>query len=196
MQTNSMQNIQIIGITGRKFSGKDTTGGYFVERHGFERLAFADPLKNAAHEIFGFNNDQLYGNEKEIIDQYWKITPRQALQFIGTDLFRNHICELLPDMGKDIWVYVLKRKITNELKKNPAAKFVITDVRFPNELQAIKELGGITIKIKRTSVSNNDEHESEILIDGLITDFVLQNDGTKEDLFDQLSKKLDSMISK
>ncbi|ATZ80931.1 monophosphate kinase [Bodo saltans virus] len=145
---------KIIGITGRKFTGKDTLGNYLVDTYGYTRLAYADALKDAVKAIFDFDDEQLYGNKKEDIDEYWGITPRQVLQFVGTDLFRNHICELLPTMGKDIWINVIKRKISNMTKRNQDAKFVITDIRFPNELQAIKDLYGTTIKIQR-----NDAHE-------------------------------------
>lgn len=190
-QQNNMtnMNIRIIGITGRKFAGKDTTGNLFVEKYGFERLAYADPLKDAMREIFGFNHEQLYGNLKETNDPYWNVTPRKTLQFVGTDLFRNHICEFLPDMGRDIWVHVLRRKMMNRIAVNPDAKFVITDVRFPNELAAIKSWGGITIKIERESDAK-DMHESEALIDSLQTDYVFQNNGTKEELYDEVTKKL------
>ena len=161
-----MDDIKIIGITGRKFSGKDTLGNYFVENYGFEKIAYADALKEAVRAIFDFNDEQLYGNKKEELDDFWEITPRQTLQFVGTDLFRNHIHELAPNIKKDIWIRVVKRKIANKLKKNPNAKFIITDVRFPDELEAIKDLGGITIKIQRNNISN-DIHASEILIDNL-----------------------------
>jgi len=177
-----MDNIKIIGITGKKFSGKDTLGNYFVEKYGFEKIAYADTLKEAVRVIFDFDDEQLYGNKKEILDDFWKITPRQALQFIGTDLFRNHIHELIPDIKKDIWIWVVKRKIASQLKKNPNKKFVITDIRFPDELQAVKDLGGITIKIQRDNISC-DAHESEILIDNLETEYVFVNNKTKDDLY-------------
>ena len=178
----NMDNIKIIGITGKKFSGKDTLGNYFVEKYGFEKIAYADTLKEAVLVIFDFDDEQLYGNKKEILDDFWKITPRQALQFIGTDLFRNHIHELIPDIKKDIWIWVVKRKIASQLKKNPNKKFVITDIRFPDELQAVKDLGGITIKIQRDNISC-DAHESEILIDNLETEYVFVNNKTKDDLY-------------
>jgi len=126
-----MNHIKIIGITGRKYAGKDTLGNYFVEQHGFERLAYADPLKEGTQKFFGFTHEQLYGNEKEVIDEYWGITPRQALQFVGTNLFRDHICELLPAMGKDFWINVLKRNMETKLRQNRDTKIVITDVDFP-----------------------------------------------------------------
>jgi hypothetical protein len=186
-----MKSVQVIGITGKKFSGKDTAGNFIVEKYGFERLAYADPLKSAVREIFDFNNEQLYGNDKESIDDYWNVSARQVLQFVGTDLFRNHICELLPQMGKDIWVNVLKRKIMNRLEKNPNTKFVVTDVRFFNELQAISDLKGITIKVNRDSSNQNkDSHESETCIDGFKVDHTIDNNGTKEEFFE----KIDSII--
>jgi Deoxynucleotide monophosphate kinase len=240
-EVTKMDQIRIIGITGRKFSGKDTAGNYFVEKYGFERMAYADPLKKAAKDIFDFNDEQLYGNAKEINDSYWDVTPRQVLQFMGTNLFRNHICELLPDMGKDIWVNVLKRKALNTFKKYPNAKIVVTDVRFPNELQAIKDLGGVTIKLQRNNAQEKvtkqfaldemmnigsklqngadmdpqelsrmikdlekittklqqtdaikDTHESEALIDDLEADYVFDNNGTKDELFQRIVEALDS----
>ena len=183
-----MQNIQIIGVTGRKFTGKDTAGNYFVSNYGFERLAYADPLKNAVREIFNFTNEQLYGNEKEVLDTHWNVTPRKVLQFVGTDLFRNHIGEIVPGVGQDIWIRVMKRKIMDKLKDNPNAKIVVTDIRFDNESDAIKELGGVTIKSEREGVSNEDTHESEANIDAIKTDYVFSNNGTREDLFSQLKQ--------
>jgi hypothetical protein len=185
-------NLNIIGITGRKYSGKDTVGEFLVKNYNYERIAYADALKDVARDIFNFDDEQLYGSKKEEIDEYWGITPRHALQFIGTDLFRNHIGELKPQFEKDIWILVVKRKILKRLKENPNAKFVITDVRFPNELNAIKDLGGVTFKLERKNNANNDMHESEILIDALKTDFVITNNNTKEYLFDRVKSIMDS----
>ena len=64
-------NKSIIGITGKKFNGKDTGAIYLINNYGYERLAFADALKEACKCIFGFTNEQLYGNKKEDIDEYW-----------------------------------------------------------------------------------------------------------------------------
>ena len=71
----------------------------------------ADALKDAVKCIFDFDDEQLYGSKKEEIDEFWKVTPRQVLQFVGTDLFRNHTEELIPHVKKNIWVQVVKRKI-------------------------------------------------------------------------------------
>jgi hypothetical protein len=101
----------IIGITGKKFHGKDTVADCLVTNYSFTKMAFADPLKEVCKTLFGFSDAQLYGKEKETKDPKWKITPRKAFQFIGTDLIRNMMYRLIPGIGKDFWVYCLMHKI-------------------------------------------------------------------------------------
>lgn len=176
---------KIIGITGKKFNGKDTLGNYFVEQMNYKRIAFADPLKDACKCIFGFTEEQLYGDKKEVVDDFWRITPRQTLQFVGTDLFRNNMNKLIPDIGNDIWVEVVRKKIITELEKNPNTCFVITDIRFQNELDMIHQLGGKVIRVKRNSLNNyDDQHQSEAFIDKLQVDYEINNDNTKDELFE------------
>jgi hypothetical protein len=64
-------NIDVVGITGFKRHGKDTTGDYLCEKYGFTKLAFADPLKEICKILFSFNEDQLYGGSKEVVDSFW-----------------------------------------------------------------------------------------------------------------------------
>lgn len=64
------ERYRIIGITGKKFSGKDTLGSYFVNKYGYTQLAYADTLKNAVKCIFDFDDEQLYGSKKEEIDDF------------------------------------------------------------------------------------------------------------------------------
>ncbi len=188
MESNTKSNIilpQVLGVTGHKYNGKDTLGNYFVEKYGYKRLAFADSLKDGCREIFGFSDEQLYGNKKEIIDEYWGVTPRTVLQYVGTDLFREQLGNIIPKIGKNIWLKVVEKKILDELKLNPNARFVVTDVRFPNECQMIKDLGGIVIRVKRDCVNNvADFHISELEIEKLDVNIELQNNGSKDELFE------------
>lgn len=173
---------KIIGITGRKYNGKDTLGKFFIERMKYTRLAFADPLKEACRCIFGFTEEQLYGNEKEINDKYWQVTPRKVLQYVGTDLMRDQLGDIIPHIGQDIWIEVVRKKILDF----PDVCFVITDVRFPNEINMIKQLGGINIRVSRESVNTVvDPHPSELLIEQLIVDYEINNNGTIQQLFDK-----------
>jgi len=180
---------KIVGITGRKFNGKDTLGKYFIDELGYKKLAFADSLKEGCRCIFGFTDEQLYGEKKEEIDEFWKATPRKVLQFVGTELFRNQLAEIMPHLGHDIWVEVVRKKILD----NPDTNFVITDVRFPNECEIIKKMGGIIIRVNRDSVNTTvDLHQSEIEIEKLDVDTVIQNDGSIDDLYVKLRAYLTS----
>jgi shikimate kinase len=180
---------RIIGITGKKFSGKDTLGNYFVQNYNYEQIAYADAIKDAVKCIFDFDDEQLHGLKKEEVDEFWGKTPRQVLQFVGTDLFRNHTHELLPNIGKDIWIQVVKRKIMNRMKKDPNLCFVITDARFHNEVDVVKQLGGTVIKLQRHTECQ-DNHESETLIDTLPADYEFKNNSTKEELYDTVTETL------
>lgn len=180
---------KIIGITGKKFSGKDTLGSYFVDNYNYKQIAYADAIKDAVKCIFDFDDEQLYGSKKEEIDNFWGVSPRQIFQFVGTDLFRNHTHEIMPNIGKDIWVQVVKRKIMNKMDKNPEECFVITDVRFHNEADIIKQLGGTVIKLLRNT-GCHDNHESETLIQSLPCDYEFENNGSKEELYENVIKTL------
>jgi dephospho-CoA kinase len=184
-----MSRPTIIGITGKKFSGKDTLGKLFIN-YGYRKIAFADALKDTVKNIFDFTEEQVNGTQKEIVDEYWKKTPRQIMQFIGTDMFRNHMSELIPEIDKNIWCYVVKRKIENAQQKNKNSLFVITDVRFPNEAEIIKNMGGVIIKITRDNIENSDVHESENSINLINYNYVFENNGSIEDLYKKVYEKL------
>lgn len=182
----------LVGVLGKKGSGKDTISDYICNKYNFEKMVLAEPLKNACKELFNFSDEQLYGRLKEVDDEQWGISPRKALQWLGTDVFRNKINELNPDIGNNFWINLLKIKYLQKLKENENIKIIVSDVRFQNEIDMIHQLGGCVIKLNRPSINNNDLHESEKNIDYLSGDFTIINDGTLEELY----KKVDEIISK
>jgi len=169
----------LIGLVGRKFSGKDTLGLYLIKKYSFTRLAFADSLKNACKIIFGFSDSQINGDLKETIDPFWGHTPREILQKVGTDLFRNKLSDLCKNISSDIWI----KNIERQLESIDTTNIVITDVRFPNEVDFIKKHGGITIKITRPNLIHNFEHSSENQIDEMVCDYEIINDSTILNLY-------------
>lgn len=184
----------IIGITGRKFNGKDTVGNILIEKYGYTRIAFADPLKRACEAIFHFTNEQLYGSEKEKLDDFWKVTPRTVMQFVGTEMFREQIHKIIPNVGDNIWIKSIEKEIKNTLEINKNAKFVVTDVRFNNECEVIKTWGGKVIRVTRPSINNTlDMHESELNISSLDVDYDLLNDSTITNLENNLDNLLSSL---
>jgi hypothetical protein len=160
---------KLIGIAGRKRAGKDLVGQYLGYEFGFSRLAFADPLKEAAKIIFGWNEDHVNGDLKEVVDEFWGFSPRWALQRMGTEAMRKNVDD-------DIWIKATMRKVISS--------HVITDVRFPNEAKAIKEAGGVLWRIDRPSLGPaEDMHVSETALNDWDSwDAVIVNDGTTVEL--------------
>jgi hypothetical protein len=159
----------IIGFSGYARSGKDTAAQELQRSMGFWVLHFADPLKNAAREIFGFSFEQLYGNLKETVDPFWGISPREALQKLGTEGGRNVF-------GEELWVKALTRRNENRDEKD----YVIADVRFPIEARAIQELGGHVVRVVRPGADSVKPHESETALDTWPFKHVIMNDGSME----------------
>lgn len=183
---------KIIGITGLKHNGKDTIANYLCQKYNYTKIAFADPLKEACQSIFGFNYEQIHGSLKETLDEYWfGLTPRQILQFVGTELFRKEMKRLNEEFGEELWILSAKKKITEIIKNNENALIVISDVRFPNECEMIKKQNGTLIRVVRSSVNiSHDLHDSEKYVSDLEVDYEIINDGS----IDDLNKKIDSII--
>lgn len=140
---------KIVALNGTIGSGKDTFSDVFIN-NGWKRVSFAGTLKDAVSVIFGWNREMLEGSTpearkiREEIDPYWSakfgkdITPRYILQYFGTDVLRSHL-------HNDIWINSLERQIL----QLDSDKIIVTDCRFPNELNMIRSNNGIVIEIQR-----------------------------------------------
>lgn len=139
----------VIGLIGLIGSGKGTVGDFLVKDHGFVADSFAKPLKDAAALIFNWPRDMVEGATKESrewrekVDPYWAqalgrpaFTPRLALQWLGTEAGRNVF-------GKNLWTAALINRL------DPAKNYVITDVRFANEVEALKAAGATIVRVVR-----------------------------------------------
>lgn len=140
----------LIGVVGFMGSGKDTVADMLIER-GFIKDSFARTLKDAASALFGWDRDMLNGttNEsrkwREQPDPYWaketenpNFTPRLALQLLGTEAIRE-------TFAQDFWVSTVVKRWLDAGQPNT----VITDCRFPNEINAIRKHGGQVIHVHR-----------------------------------------------
>jgi len=157
----------IIGLCGKKQSGKSTVARFLVEQ-GFVELSWAYPLKEiVGRQLFGLNDDQLYGSEaaKEAIIPDWGYSARQILQLVGTECFRKVIRD-------DFWV-VLGRRRLQELAQRKT-NVVISDCRFPNEMEAIKSVGGFTMRVVKTGQVSTDTHPSENSLNDFKPDYTVE----------------------
>lgn len=177
-----MAGPQIIGLVGRRHAGKDLVADYIKSRYGHENRKFAGAMKDALVHLFDFSREQVDGDLKEVRDERWGASPRTIMQFFGTEMMQYKLQECLPDLGRQ---FAVKRLF---LPMNGSQQtFCVSDVRFPMEVDAIHERGGITIHIHRQGMLNKvDMHESEAGIDGLKCTHNVFNNGTKEELYEQI----------
>lgn len=206
----------LIGLVGFIGSGKGTVGDILVEK-GYYRDSFAKPLKDACSNIFGWDRKLLEGDTKESRewreqpDKFWtkefgrNFTPREALQRLGTEAGREVF-------HKDIWVISLLKRVNGD-------DAVITDVRFKNEIEMVHNHGGKIVRVKRGPEPEWFEdairynrgirknfgwanakyrlqdlgiHSSEIDWVGCHVDYTLENNGTLEDLGNEVERMLTS----
>jgi hypothetical protein len=185
----------IIGLSGIQGAGKDTVGEILISEYGFVKISFGCALKDVISALFGWPRELLEGATKEsrvwreTVNEYWSektgipdFTPRKALQYIGTDLLRNQLCE-------DIWVCIVENKITELIKLNPKIDIVVTDCRFTNEFAILKKFDSARIiKIERESLNktNNQMHSSELEWTDYPFDMFLPNNSSIEELKDSI----------
>lgn len=165
--------MSLYGVTGRKFHGKDTTAGVFVA-NGYVQMRFADPIKEmlrAYYRLFKLSDEEIEarieGPLKETPCPYLAgRTPRYAMQTLGTEWGRQM-------MAPDFWIQALVRRTA--LEKD----VVVSDVRFINEAQVIRRMGGKVVKVVNPDLEDNEfsAHPSEREIDTIEPDAVILNDG-------------------
>lgn len=163
--------VRIIGLSGYARSGKDTTADYLVEKYGYTKMSFAAPMKEALYKLNPDVRDisELVWTVQQVVDlSGWEgakeITPdvRGLLQRFGTEVGREMF-------GENFWVDLAMSQIPD------GSKIVVSDVRFPNEADAIKKLGGKVLRVERDGVEAVNAHISETALDGYDFDVRIPN---------------------
>ena len=198
----------IIGVCGLIGAGKDTIADYLVNVHEYRRESFANSLKDAVAQVFGWDRTMIEGRTKaarewrEQVDTWWAerlnmpdLTPRYILQHWGTNVLRQHFHD-------DIWIASLENKL-----RTSQDNVVISDCRFPNEIKALRAAGGIIVCVERgvqphwsaiAARANQGDtkaqawlkeegiHASETAWVGTDFDFVLHNNSSIDSLYTQI----------
>jgi hypothetical protein len=173
----------IIGFGHKRRRGKDTACEIVAQQ--LESVSedkvridhFAYSIKQGIGKgVFGFSEEQLYGDLKTEVDPFWGITPRDVFQRFGTEVMHTLF-------GADVWARTVVRRAMNE----PEAHVLVGDVRFPHEVEVLQALGAILVKIDRDIPPSvdpaEDLHSSETALDGWDGwDHVILNNGSIEEL--------------
>lgn len=194
----------IIGLSGYAKSGKDTVAemikdyykedtGAFNQGSEWQIKKFSGKLKTIASLLTGIHPDKFEDQEfkQSMLGSEWgtnleangvtiplSITVREFLQNLGTDAIRNNL-------HSNAWVNALMADYLEQDKvesigdymslTTPASKWIITDVRFPNEAQAIKDRGGVIVRIDRPGIAPVNAHPSETALDNWTFDYKIAN---------------------
>jgi hypothetical protein len=185
----------IIGLVGYIGSGKGTVADILVRNHQYHKFAFADALKDAVATIFTWPRGLLEGDSnasrafRERVDVWWsnklgyEVTPRLILQRMGTEACRHGIAD-------NIWIAALEKRI------HGYNDVVISDCRFPNEIDFIRSAGGLIVRVKRGDDPSPEVlstlHVSETAWNSYEPDYVISNEGT----LDELKKSIDSFLTR
>lgn len=172
---------QLIGLMGYAQSGKDTVAQTLVAELGFQRIAFADALRDMLYALNPFIDIDVEYAGGNVLREFVRLQTvvdhkgwdrakvehedvRGLLQRLGTEAGRNVL-------GQNIWVDTAMKKATDP------GKYVFTDVRFPNEYYAILSAGGELWRIVRPGTAPVNGHASETALDGHYPDVVIHNTG-------------------
>jgi hypothetical protein len=180
----------IIGLVGFIGAGKGTVRDILVREHGYHGFAFADALKDAVATIFTWPRGLLEGDSnasrafRERVDPWWshklgyEVTPRLILQKMGTEACRHGIAD-------NIWIAALEKRI------HGYQDVVISDCRFPNELDFVRSAGGKIVRVKRGDDPPSEYlatlHVSETAWFSEYPDIEIHNNGSINDLKKEIS---------
>lgn len=178
--------VEVIGLSGWARSGKDTVANELVEKHGYSKMSFADPIReslvrlNPRIEVVGLGHVGLaWAVEKIGWESLKDEAPdvRVLMQRMGTEVGREMF-------SQDFWVDAAMKRAVD------GARIIFADCRYPNEADAIKKLGGKMVRVIRDGVGPANSHPSETALDDYDFDVVIDNNGTLDVLFDSLEEKL------
>lgn len=139
----------IVGLVGLIGSGKGTVADIMVADHGYVKDSMAATLKDVCAALFNWPRHLLEGDTdesrhwREVVDPWWStklgipyFTPRFALQYLGTDVIRNNFHD-------SMWLYTFQNRIATGNHQN----VVLADIRFKNEVDLVKSMGGVVINV-------------------------------------------------
>ena len=185
---------RIIGLTGLAGSVKDTVRAMFEQDHGYSGLAFADPMRRMLASLIEYvGADPLYMSErafKEALIPQVGASYRELAQTLGTEWGRA--------IRPDLWVRMAEARLDSLRHAHRGAteplRVVISDVRFLNEAEWIRDAGGEVWRIERPNVAPVRHHQSERELLQIHADQLLLNDGSMEDLWVRVSTLCEARV--
>jgi dephospho-CoA kinase len=181
---------RIIAICGLKRSGKDTIADFLCSNYGYTKIKIANPLKQGLQVMFGFTNEQLESDKKDEIDPRWDVQPRKLMQFIGTDVMQYQLQQIIPGIGRKVWI----KSLIEEHFQDKEKLFVIPDLRFLHEHEELMKYNTHFWRVDRITQLDDINHVCDIHISekeylDIPVSHIFKNE-TKQDLYNQIDKTI------
>ena len=189
----------IVALLGHRGAGKDAIAEVLCREAGYVNVKFARPLKDALVGIFGLSPEHVDGALKDVPHPHYGVTPRTLMQWFGTEVMQHGLSKIVPGAGRTFWADRLVQAVRALPGGPEGQKVVISDMRFPHEIDALKKAFGdrlVIIRVTRPGsfpetadalAEASDpclRHESETAVDAAAsqTDLEITNDGSLEHL--------------
>jgi hypothetical protein len=178
--------VEMIGLSGWARNGKDTVAEHLIANYGYEQVSFAAPMKEALYRL----------NPKITINDVPNLPVKLGVDLYGWDELKTHGPEIRGLLqrfgtevgremfGEDFWVDAAINSIPD------GSKVVVSDVRYPNEAEAVKKLGGQVWRVVRPGYGAANDHASEHALNDYNFDEVLENSGSVQALYELVDSKL------
>lgn len=185
----------IIGITGQKRSGKDTTANYIIEslihKYNFKTYHLASPIKKIARIMFGWDERHEDGDLKEVIDLEYGFSPREFYQWFGTEVVQKALPKRFEKFNKLVGRKVWMKNFDRFYNINKDYNIIIPDIRFPHEAEELNKYEGThIIKVVRENLITKDLHESELLVNDIKYDRITHNDSDLKAFYEKLENNI------
>lgn len=178
----------LIGLAGHARAGKDTVARYLAQHLTLITYAFADPFKQAIASMFHLTAAQLDGAEKELPLPWLGKSPRELMQLLGTEWGREMV-------HPHVWLLLAEQNLQLLAEHDQAMKgVVISDVRLEMEADWVRSNGGVIFHISRPGVSPVSDHPTEAGVRRYSSDYVIENNGTLEELYDQVDSAITRLM--
>jgi hypothetical protein len=180
-----MSRRDFICLAGVSGAGKDTVGAFLARNHGFERVALADPLKVTMMTLFQLGPNQLWGEDRNVVDPRLGRSPRELYQRFG---------QVCVELDPEVWLRPFRMRVESLL--GAGGRVVCTDLRTGAEWRAARALGATLWLVERPGAGAPGalaSHATEREVAGAARsefDSVLHNDGS----LDALHAKIEQLL--
>lgn len=176
----------VIALTGHKGAGKDTIAALVYDLIGpsVRTIAFADPIKTQIMKFFDLANTHQYDLFKRTDVEY------QLSDHLRHSVSGRHIVREIGMLMRSYNTFQFTEYVKDEINADPKSLWVITDLRFDNEYLLVKSFSGKIVKVFMPHESHKDMHITERGFDDELCNYVIQNDGTIEDLKEKVKNVL------